>query len=184
MAEKQKDILIQALANAELRYQTDAEGEVPAYVGELKPEPGGWEEGYIFWRTQYMRRSPLFQTAVYFFRDYEKWRKKQKAQKAAPYAYHIGINAITLSTDFLYHDPFVATLEPMPVEKIFRTLDSTPKKYPAQKGLLFHKSMPFRAGFLNFSDAPHSLQMRIDYTKPVSHILRYGNQPIFSNGYE
>jgi hypothetical protein len=47
---------------------------------------------------------------------------------------------------------------------IFVFLGTEPKEYPLQQGLLFHKSMPFRAEFLNFSDAPHSLQMRIDYS--------------------
>ena len=173
MGRSAADILFQFIANNELRDTNPLQNGIPAYVGDFKPKPGGWQEGYIFWRTQYMRRNPNFVELVKIFYEYLDWREKQKTNAVNIHSSHIGIDAITIFTDILYHNPHVAELYPMPIDDIIRIFDSNKKVYPAQIGLLFDKSTPFRASFLNFEDEPHTLKVHIDYTKEINHIVRY-----------
>lgn len=183
MSANKTDILLQFLANSELRDTDSSLNCLPAYVGDFKPKPGGWQEGYIFWRIQYMRRNPNFVKLVHIFYDYLDWREKQKKNKIDIYASHRGIDAITIFTDELYHDPFVAEFDPMPVMDIIRMCESKEKIYPSQAGVTFEKCMPFRAGFFNFSEDPYTLKMHINYTKDVNHIVRYvANHVLLAQG--
>lgn len=183
MSKNERDILFQHLANSELRDSNSSLNDLPSYVGDFKPKPKGWQEGYIFWRAQYMRRNHAFVELVPTIHKFQEQRREQKPYTRVFYKSDVLTKAVRRLTDNFYHDPFTAELNPMPVMDIIRIFESKEKVYPTQVGVTFEKSMPFRYGFFNSSEEPHTLKMDIDYTKDVNHIVRYvANHVLLAQG--